>query len=324
MSFDNLNNIKTKKLNLALLTLFTVLFLIFIIFIPFLGIIGLALIPVPATLLVLRGRIRDGIICAVIACLLLLLLDYLLAPIVILLILAVSFVYKNCISRNKSKLFIVSSVFLIFSGAVLLYILLVSAINRINFVGEIFRSYNVYVDQISDDQFVLGYANLLSIGQSQFDSIIQQTQDILRFIPYVVPGVFIASFVIAGVINYMASSTILRRYNVDIEPFLSFKKWDLPWYYCWGAIIGLILVLIPSTGSSFDMLIDIIGFNLIVVFGLLYLILGVSALWGIFERFKVALILRIIILIILGLFFGFTMFILPFLGLIDIWIIFRR
>lgn len=324
MSFDNLNNTKAKKLNLVILTLITTISLVFIAYIPFFGIIGLALIPVPATLLVLRGRIRDGIICAVISCIILLLLDYILAPIAIILIVAVSFIYRRFIGKNKSKIFIVTSVFSVFCGAVLLYVVLASVVSRINFIGEILKNYNVYVDQIADDRLVLGYADLLSIEQSQLDSIIQQTQDILRFFPYVVPGFLIASFVMASVINYIASSKMLKKYNVDIEPFLSFKEWDLPWYYCWGAIIGLVLVLIPSTGSNIDLIIDIAGFNLIVVFGLLYLVLGISVLWGIFERFKVSIILRIIILIIVGLFIGFTIFILPFLGLIDIWVNFRK
>lgn len=324
MSFDNLNNTKVKKLNLVLLTLITVLLMVFIIFFPFLGIIGLALIPVPATLLVLRGRIRDGIICAVIACLILLLLDYILASVAIIVIVAVSFIYKSSIGKNKSRLFIVTGISSIFCAAALLYVVLVSVINRINFVGDILNGYNVYIDQISGDQLILDYAGLLSISQSQLDSIIQQTQDILRFFPYIVPGVLISLFVITGVINYIASFKMLKKYDVDIEPFLSFKNWDLPWYYCWGVILGLILVLIPSMGNNFDMLIDIAGFNLLTVFGLLYLILGISVLWGIFERFKVSIILRIVILIIFGLFFMFAIFILPFLGLIDIWINFRR
>ncbi|MBC8389207.1 MAG: DUF2232 domain-containing protein [Actinobacteria bacterium] len=324
MSFDNLKNIKIERLNLALLTLFTFLSLVFTIFVPFLGIVGLALLPVPATLLILCGRIRDGTICAVIACIVLILLDYIIAPVAVILIIAVSFIYRNSISKDKSKLFTVSGIFLVFCGAALLYIILVSAIGRINFVSELFSSYNSYIDGMSANQFISGYAGLLSVDQSQFDLILKQTQNILRFIPYIAPGILIVSFVIVSVINYVATSAVLRRYNINIKPFLSFNELDLPWYYCWGAILGLVLVLVPSTGQNFDKLVDIIGFNLIIIFGLLYLVLGISVLWGILERFKVPFIWRISIFIILGLFFGFAILILPFLGLIDIWVNFRR
>ncbi|PIU28346.1 MAG: hypothetical protein COT09_05215, partial [Candidatus Hydromicrobium americanum] len=94
MSFDNLKNIKIERLNLALLTLFTFLSLVFTIFVPFIGIVGLALLPVPATLLILCGRIRDGTICAVIACIVLIILDYIIAPVAVILIIAVSFIYR--------------------------------------------------------------------------------------------------------------------------------------------------------------------------------------------------------------------------------------
>jgi len=322
MSFDNSNNI--KRLNLALLIFFTVLLLIFTIFMPLFGIVGLAFLPVPATLLIIRGRIRDGIICAVIACLLLLFLDYALVPVAIILIVAVSFIYRKSIDGSRSKLFTVGSIFLVFCGVLFLYVALASAANRTNFAGELFNSYNAYIDQMPEDKFLLGYANLLSMDQSQFDLILKRLQDIFRFIPYVVPGILIVLFTIVSVVNYMASSTVLRKYNIDIEPFLSFKKWDIPWYWCWGAILGLILVLVPSTGRYLDKIADIAGFNLIIVFGLLYLVLGISVLWGIFERFKITFVWRVFFLIILGLFFGFAALILPFLGLMDIWINFRR
>ena len=324
MSFDNLNNIKVKRLNLALLTLLTVLFLVFIIFFPFLWFIGLAAVPIPATLLVLRGRIRDGIICAVIACLILIFLDYVLAPLAMIVIVSVAFVYRSFISKGKSKLFVVTGIFSIFCGAVLLYVVLVSVINRINLISQVLNSYDVYIDQIFKDQFILDYASLLSVSQSQLDLVIKQTQDVMRFFPYIIPGILISLFVAVSVINYIASSKMLKRYDIKIEPFLSFKKWDLPWYFCWGAIIGLILVIIPSIGNNFDKIIDIAGFNLLAVFGMLYLILGISVLWGIFERFRIIIVLRIIIIVILGLFSGFSIFALPFLGLIDIWVNFRR
>ncbi len=72
MSFDNLSRIKTKKLNLGLLILFTFLALVFSFFVPGFGLLGVALLPIPTVLLVMMGRIRDGIICATVACLVIL------------------------------------------------------------------------------------------------------------------------------------------------------------------------------------------------------------------------------------------------------------
>ncbi len=324
MSFDNLKNTKIGRLNLVVLTVFTFLSVVFAAYIPFFGIIGMVLVPVPATLLVLCGRIRDGIICAVVACLVLIYPDYMLAPVAAVLIIAISLIYRNSINKDKSKLFTIGSIFLAFCGAVLLYIILESAVSGANFVSEFFKNYNTYIDQISSDQFISGYTGLLLIDQSQLDDIFNQVRDILKFIPYIVPGILVVLFSFISVINYIVTYAVLRRYNIHIKPFLSFKEWELPWYYCWGAILGLVLVLIPSGGQSLSKIIDIIGFNLIIIFGLLYLVLGVSVLWGILERFRVTFVWRVGIFVIMGLFFGFAILILPFLGLIDIWVNFRR
>ena len=114
-------------------------------------------------------------------------------------------------------------------------------------------------------------------------------------------------------------------------PFKPFIGWDLPWYYVWGMITGLILVLIPEIGSSIggdpamiDQAADVIGFNLIIMFGALYTILGISVLWGIFARFKLSLLIKVIIIAFLLLFFMIALFIFPLLGLIDIWANFRK
>jgi len=90
-------------------------------------------------------------------------------------------------------------------------------------------------------------------------------------------------------------------------------------------------VLIPDIGSSIDggsgaidIAIDILGYNLIIIFGMLYTVLGISVLWGIFVRFKTRFIIKVMIGIFLLFFFGFALIIFPVLGLIDIWANFRK
>ena len=59
------------------------------------------------------------------------------------------------------------------------------------------------------------------------------------------------------------------------------------------------------------------------LFGMLYFVLGVSVLWGLFERFKIRIIWRVVILVVISLFMGLVI-ILPIVGLFDTWINFRR
>jgi len=68
----------------------------------------------------------------------------------------------------------------------------------------------------------------------------------------------------------------------------------------------------------------VLGFNLVIIFGALYTVLGISVLWGIFIRFKLALVVRIIITAFLLFFFGIALIVVPLIGLIDIWVNFRK
>lgn len=331
MSFDNLSGVKIEKFNLALFILFTFLALICAMLIPGFGLIGAALLPIPVSLLIILGRIRDGIICTIVSCLILFLLNYMLALVIIVFIISVAFSYRYAVLEKRSAGKIIMTVFLIFLGGICLYILLYFVFYGPTFFTEIAEGYNTYIEGIQDDPLISEYARLMMIDSSQIDMTISQTQALLRFMPRILPGVFIVSFSIISLINYLFSFMMFKRYQIEIKPFIPFIKWDLSWYFVWGIIIGLVLVLIPDIGSSIDgggsaidITADIFGYNLIIIFGMLYTVLGISVLWGIFVRFKTRLAIKVMIGIFLLFFFGFALIIFPVLGLIDIWANFRK
>jgi hypothetical protein len=53
------------------------------------------------------------------------------------------------------------------------------------------------------------------------------------------------------------------------------------------------------------------------------LVLGTAVLWGLFDKFKVRISVRVIIIVVMFLLFGFGA-VLPVVGLIDIWANFRK
>jgi len=320
---DDLSTSNIKKLNLVPLILITFLTLIVTIFLPFFGFLWLALLPVPTALLLLSGRKRDGAICAVLGIAPLFFLDYVLGIAVAALIVAVSFIYKIYIDRDKSVLFAVGNIFLAFFGIAILYILITSVLGGINVVREFFKSYNGYIDNLQNDILIKKYSSLMAMDEVQFNSAIKQSQKLLKFILYLLPGIWVVCCLCSSIINYFISFTVFKKQGINIKSFLAFKKWDIQWYYCWGIIIGIILVLIPNFNASLDILVDAVGYNFLIVFGSLYSIIGVSVIWGIFDRFNVPIVWRIIIFIIFGMFIAFI-FILPVIGLIDIWANFRK
>lgn len=331
MSFDNLSGVKIEKFNLAIFMLFTFLALICAVLVPGFGLIGAALLPIPAALLIIVGRIRDGIICAVVSCLVLFLLNYVLAIIVIVFIISVAFSQRYAAEKKWSAGKTIMTVFLIFLGGACLYVLLYFIFYGPTFFTEIAEGYDTYIEGIYDDPIISEYARLMMIDSSQMDVTISQTQALLRFVPRILPGVLLVSFSIISLVNYLFSFMIFKKYRIEIKPFMPFIKWDLSWYFVWGIITGLVLVLIPDVGSSIDggssainIAGDILGYNLIIIFGMLYAVLGVSVLGGIFVRFKIGLTIKVMIGILLLFFFGLALIIFPALGLIDIWANFRK
>lgn len=324
MPFENLDKAKIKKLNLILLILFTFIALVVNIFFPFPGLLGFAFLAVPATLLVIGGRVRDGVICAIAGCLPLFLVDYLLAPVAMLMIITIAFTYKEAVRKEKSLKWVIGSNFGIFCSAVILYIILVSLINRVNYFSGAMASYNSYIDLLASDPLMSNYSSLMLGDDAQFATLLQQSQDMLRFMPYIIPGLLIVFFTLASLINYWGSFVYLKKYGIELKAPVPFKEWDLPWTFVWGIIVGIVVVLIPWGSNAFGGAIKITGYNLIVVFGVLYFVLGISVLWGIFDRFKVSSMWRIAFLIMLGFFLVLAVFLMPLMGLIDIWANFRK
>ena len=323
MSFDNLNTASTKKVNLAVMILFTVIALTITVFLPFINFISLAFLSIPAALLMVNNRIRDAVICAVAGIILLYIFNYILATALLVVVLSISFEYRYIIKRDKKIVFAVLGIFAIFIFSIALFILIASIESRKNIITGVISEYYKYIDNMAADPVVKNYQNLLLINSSEFNSLIEQTKPVLRYMPYLIPSFLLVYFGVVSLLNYYFSYLFFRRYDVNLKPLPAFKDWDLPWYWCWGVIIGIILIIIPQFSRHFYTVISAAGLNLIIVFGFLYLILGTAALWGFFDRVNFKSYWRYFILVLIFLTPGLVIF-LPVFGLIDIWANFRK
>jgi uncharacterized protein YybS (DUF2232 family) len=321
--FENLNNENgdTKKANLLLMVFLTIMALAAMIFVPFAGFLGLAFIPVPATLLFLSNRYRDAVICSVAGILILFVFNYVLAIMLLVMICAVAINYKYIICRSKRISYSLLSIFASFVITLLLFLIIDSVILKQNVVKEMLATYNGYVDNISQDPLLKSYQGLFFSDSTQLNEVIGQTQGFLKYLPFLVPGLAAVFFGLSAVLNYCFSFMILKKHNIKLEAMQPFKDWDLNWKYCWGVISGIIFLIIPKFNPLYDGIIDAAGYNVLIIFGLLYMVFGTAVLWSLLERFNVSV--RVVIIVIMFLFFGFGA-VLPVVGLIDIWANFRK
>jgi uncharacterized protein YybS (DUF2232 family) len=326
MSFDNLNkNHEGKNTNIFLLIVLTVLsYGVFFagMLLPLIAVIGLALVTIPTTLLILKGRNRDGIICAAVSSLFIFFINYALAVCFIVFLLAVSFLYRKFYRQEGAPAKIIWYAGLILTAIVLVYVLAVSLINQSNLYQDFLESYRQYINNVTEDPLIQRYADIAAISESQINSMIEQSKQILLFIPFLLPSLLIVFIFLSSLLNYYFSTFFLKKQGVLLKKIEDFPNWDLPWYYCWGVIGGLVFVLIPDFNEVWDRIFDIAGFNLLILFISLYTVLGFSVIVGIFKKYKLNNIFRFIIFFIL-LFLG-IIFLVPLLGLADIWINIRR
>lgn len=158
-----------------------------------------------------------------------------------------------------------------------------------------------------------------SLGLAEMSAAIRSLSD--KFVYYLVrliPGITIATSLFQAACCYGVSRTIIARGpehtgSLSASPFAS---WHAPDVWIWGLIAGLGLMLVHDEGARF------IGWNIGVVYALVYLIQGVAIVDHYLQKARIKPFIRgILHTLILAL--PSIVFVIA-LGVVDIWADFRK
>lgn len=293
------------------------------IFIPFIGIIGLALITIPSVRMMLEGRIWESILCSVLGSSVLFVFDIKTPFLFMALLIFVSFIFRFCFLRNKGPFLTIALSGMVFIGLLIIYIVYITVFENPDFIPGFLSGYKEAVASLPKDPIVQGYMKTMSITSEQMELVLTQAGSYLNKIPYLIPSMVIFYIFLSAFISYYWSMIIFRKNGIVLRGIPLFKTWDMPWYLIFGFIAGLILVLIPNFNSGFDFYFDVVGANILIIFGLSYTVIGFAVLWGIFDNLKIAHLWRILIIIAIS-FSMVLLIIIPIMGILDIWINFRK
>lgn len=293
------------------------------IFIPFIGIIGLALITIPSVRLMLEGRIWESILCSVAGSSVLFFFDIKIPFLFMALLVSVSFVSRYCFVNNKGPFVTVAFSSIVFIALLVIYIAYISIFQDPDFIRDFLNRYKETIANLPEDPIVQGYMKMMAITGEQMQAALLQAKGFLNMIPYLIPSVIIFYVFLSTFISYYWSMIIFRKNSIVLRGIPLFKTWDIPWYFIFGFIIGLILAVIPNFDARFDFLFDAVGINLLIIFGFSYTVTGFAVLWWIFDKFKIAYVWRILIIIATS-FFIILLIIIPIIGILDIWVNFRK
>jgi len=289
------------------------------IFLPSLNILAAILMPLPAILLVLRLDARYGILGLAAAGFIMLFAGQEPVAALIMIIrygllgIVYGMLFKNYVSSGKSLATALSAaVVLTIMSAAVMYVLtgenpLVLAQEERHLLEEQWTAVNQQMRVIE---------NMLPERQADFSKYI------VNLFEFYIPGQLIVASAISAALTYLMSRIVLERLRFRLPQAPVFTTMYLPWYSIWGLIAGLGLTLL---GDQFNLSLPAkAGKNILFVLFNLYLALGLSVAAFYYQKMKLALPLKIIILFLAFSYLPFSITVLLLLGAIDPLINIRR
>ncbi len=155
----------------------------------------------------------------------------------------------------------------------------------------------------------------------------EEAQETLRagatLVVSILPAMLLINAMVTALLSLIISRGVLRRLKLPVpEKLPPFSMWRLDWRLVWGVIAGLLLVLI-STWLDWE-LPGLFGQNLLVLFGFLFGLSGLSiAIYG-WKHTKLAPALKFLLLFGAVLYFQVFLYILIFMGVFDVFFDYRK
>lgn len=145
-----------------------------------------------------------------------------------------------------------------------------------------------------------------------------QFRDLLQQGTLILPSfAALAALVEFGFVFYF-----VRIWFNENEGRIPFARWRLPWYAVWGAVLGIAFYLL---GDQFSWtVLRVLGINLMVVYGALTLVLGVSVFVYLLQSPRIPRLLKFALIISSFIYFFFSVVSLIMFGLFDLVFNFRR
>ncbi|MDF0728506.1 YybS family protein [Cytobacillus sp. S13-E01] len=298
---------KTKQLTegAILLALYSILLLLFL-YVPLVGIIVLFVLPLPFIIYTIRNGINNTVVLFIAALLLTIILGSFAALPLTFMFGSSGIVLGYLIRSRKSRYGILLGGTLVYIiNIVILYVIAVTLMN-INVMDLALTTTRETMDTSSDF--------LKSIGQQGNETALQQFEEALKVIPYLLPSTFLMLAFILAFFTQLASIPFLKRLKIDVEAWPPFRDLMLPKSILWYYLIVMVLMFLQFEVGTFGYTAII---NLFYILQLLMMIQGVSFIFyfcyqkGIVKGIPIAI-------TIVSLILPFLLYIIRILGIIDL------
>lgn len=285
-------------------------------FLPLINFFTFLIIAVPIIIVVIRNNLTTGVISSIVATFIVAVLaGPLIALFFYLQFMPLALTYGYLFKYNYSAGKILAIGTLIAVICTILIMLLSMFIGQIDIEMQkqalyetVDRTIKIYEDYGMMDQFTQQ-----GISKVELKTMLN---DMVGFFIRVFPALLIIGSVFTAATHFIMARIILKKFGHDVPGFPPFSQWHLPWYAIWGLILGWAGFLL---GDIYQQdIIRVLGQNIMITYGVVLLILGLSVVAHYFKKLNLSSLTRILIIMTGILFLSGFMVVIILIGMFDL------
>lgn len=187
------------------------------------------------------------------------------------------------------------------------------------FMGMNFADISAAFEQNANDVFAIyertGIIDRLVSQGISISEVKESIMNVSQIAAKVIPAAMVIYGMVVAFITYFVTRNSLQKLKLPISELPKFRNWQIPWYFVWGVILGIALMLYGDFKNWEIGL--VLGMNIMYGYLPILFIQGLSVVTYFYLRWKISILLRVILLGIIVVNFPVTLMLLLFIGLFD-------
>lgn len=158
------------------------------------------------------------------------------------------------------------------------------------------------------------------VDRTQIEQLSQRIADLMVTL---IPGIMVVTAMLTALVSLLLTRSVLRRLRVPVPGRLPpFRTWRVDFRFVYGFIAGLACLALGDV-----LAVDILttaGVNLLVAFGFVFAVQGLSVVVFLFGRTKTHPVMRIVLIVFLVFYLQAILYLMLFIGLFDLFFDYRK
>lgn len=224
------------------------------------------------------------------------------------------FIYTYCFNKqlNPLKSILIGTSFLALVQISILIMILTTS--DFNLHKTIQGSFNQIIQA---EEFQTSLQELEKEGISK-EQIISSLKSLWKFLSMTLPSLILIDGLITALLAYLGLYFIQKKLKIKVLSELAFARWRIPWYGTWIFIVGLAIALLgDSFNFTYNKYVAILGYNIILSFIPIAILIGISVATYIYSNIQGLYIFKILLIIMIIFNLPLVLLILAIIGAFD-------